>query len=177
MLSFEPGIWEASKPGGRGTIGVGKEAPKALNHFDEALAVPEGDRWPFDWARARLLYGEHLHRVRRDADARTQLRAAADIFNRLGAHPWAARATDRLRAAGAQVAPRGGDAAGALTAHQLRIAKLAASGLTNKQIGQTYNLSHRTVGAVLYQVYRTLGVTSRSALAGALGSSQAEPAE
>jgi hypothetical protein len=60
---------------------------RAASHFERALRVPDADRWPFDLARVRLLYGEHLRRVRAYASARTQLGAAVDAFERLGAQP------------------------------------------------------------------------------------------
>jgi DNA-binding NarL/FixJ family response regulator len=51
-----------------------------------------------------------------------------------------------------------------LTPQELQIAELAASGLSNKDIGARLYLSHRTIGYHLYQVYPKLGVTSRSGL-------------
>jgi DNA-binding NarL/FixJ family response regulator len=55
-----------------------------------------------------------------------------------------------------------------LTADEYEIATLAASGLSNKEIGQKLFLSHRTVGARLYRIFPKLGITSRAALADAL---------
>jgi DNA-binding NarL/FixJ family response regulator len=55
-----------------------------------------------------------------------------------------------------------------LTPQQLEIAQLAAEGLTNKEIGERLFLSHRTVGAHLYQIFPKLGITSRAALRDAL---------
>ncbi|MFD7409594.1 response regulator transcription factor [Streptomyces sp. NPDC059866] len=55
-----------------------------------------------------------------------------------------------------------------LTAQELQIAKLAATGLTNKQIAERLFLSHRTIGTHLYQIYPKLGITSRTALRDAL---------
>ena len=99
-------------------------------------------------------------------EARAQLTAALEIFEGLGAKPWAVRATGELRATGRAV-QRDGDA---LTPQELEIAELAAAGLSNKQIGQRLFLSHRTVGAHLYQIFPKLGVTSRAALRDALTS-------
>jgi DNA-binding NarL/FixJ family response regulator len=45
---------------------------------------------------------------------------------------------------------------------------LAATGLSNKQIGERLFLSHRTIGAHLYRIFPKLGVTSRAALRDAL---------
>jgi DNA-binding NarL/FixJ family response regulator len=45
---------------------------------------------------------------------------------------------------------------------------LAAAGMSNKEIGQRLFLSHRTVGAHLYQIFPKLGIRSRAALRDAL---------
>jgi len=55
-----------------------------------------------------------------------------------------------------------------LTAQEHQVAALAASGLTNEQIGERLYLSHRTVAAHLYQIFPRLGITSRAALRDAL---------
>ena len=140
--------------------------------FERALAIPDATRWPFDLARVHLTYGERLRRDRATSDARRHLSAAQDIFNQLGAAPWAARASSELRATG-QPADHGErpDAA-ALTPQQREIATLAAAGLTNKQIGERLFLSHRTVGTHLYQIFPKLGVTSRAALRDALAAAE-----
>ena len=64
-----------------------------------------------------------------------------------------------------------------LTPQERQVALMAASGLTNKQIGEQLFLSHRTVGAHLYHLFPKLGVSSRAALRDALsGRANAEPA-
>ncbi|WP_459650120.1 helix-turn-helix domain-containing protein [Kitasatospora sp. Ki12] len=55
-----------------------------------------------------------------------------------------------------------------LTGQELRIARLAATGLTNKEIGRQLQLSPRTVAAHLYKIFPKLGITSRAAIAHAL---------
>ena len=55
-----------------------------------------------------------------------------------------------------------------MTAQELEIAHLAASGMTNRQIAERLYLSHRTVGAHLYRVFPKLGVSSRAGLRDAL---------
>jgi DNA-binding CsgD family transcriptional regulator len=148
----------------------------ALGLFEGAVAVPGADRFPFDLGRVRLCYGERLRRARATTGARGQLTAALEIFERLRARPWAARALGELRAAGqldprfdSRVDPRAGQRGrDSLTPQELEIAKLAAAGLSNKQIGQRLFLSHRTIGAHLYQIFPKLGVTSRAALRDAL---------
>ncbi|MCI2422401.1 AAA family ATPase [Saccharopolyspora sp. K220] len=143
--------------------------------FEEALAIPGADRWPFEAARVRLLYGERLRRARATAESRIQLRAALEIFERLGARPWAARANNELRAAGLANPKAEDPESASLTPQEREIALLAASGLTNKQIGERLFLSHRTVGAHLYRIFPKLGIASRAALRDALADLPEQP--
>ncbi|SDN97814.1 ATP-binding protein [Actinacidiphila guanduensis] len=141
---------------------------EAVRLFAEALAVPGVERWPFDLARVRLAYGERLRRARANADCRGQLSQAHDAFALLGAGPWRERAAKELRASG-WTAPRTGTAERSVLSPQERqIAELAASGLSNKQIAERLYLSHRTIGAHLYQIFPKLGISSRAALRDAL---------
>jgi DNA-binding CsgD family transcriptional regulator/RecA/RadA recombinase len=142
----------------------------AIELFEEALAVPGADRWSFFLARVQLAYGERLRRMPRTTEARVQLAAAIETFERLGARPWASRARSELRATG-QSKPRVDCYAMApLTAQEREIALLAASGLTNKQIAERLFLSPRTVGGHLHRVFPKLGVATRAALRDALAS-------
>ncbi|WP_432945523.1 ATP-binding protein [Kribbella sp. CA-253562] len=135
--------------------------------FQQALSLPTLDQWPFDVARVRLAYGEHLRRARALNQARTQLREALAAFRRLGAHPWTARAERELRAAGHAPAPTAREFVN-LTSQELEIARLAASGLTNKEVAARLFLSPRTVSGHLYRIFPKLGITTRAALRDAL---------
>jgi DNA-binding CsgD family transcriptional regulator len=97
-------------------------------------------------------------------DARTQLRAAVDYLDRLDATPWAELARAELDATGATT-PRP-DRAGLprLTPQELQVVRLAAQGLSNRDIAAQLVLSPRTVGYHLYKAYPKLGITSRSEL-------------
>lgn len=142
---------------------------EALRGFARALDTPGGDRWRFDHARVLLAYGERLRRARAMAEARARLGAALAVFEELDALPWAERAGNELRATGRN-RPRPDDSnTHGLSAQKLEVAHLAASGLTNKQIAERLFISHRTVGAHLYQIYEKLGITSRAMLRDALG--------
>ncbi|WP_258314801.1 AAA family ATPase [Streptomyces sp. Act143] len=143
--------------------------------FEEALALPGADRWPFELARVRLAYGEHLRRARAVTAAREQLSAARDAFQRLGARPWAARAESELLATSQTRSRVGKQGPDALTSREREIAMLAASGLSNKKIGERLNLSSRTVGAHLRHVFQKLGIASRAALRDALGPAPSPP--
>ncbi|HTJ31768.1 MAG TPA: LuxR C-terminal-related transcriptional regulator [Dactylosporangium sp.] len=151
-----------------GAAGMVAPDGQFAEHFEAALAVPSAERWPFELARIQLFYGQRLRSARATADARRQLGAAFDAFQRLDAAPWSALAAKELRAAGLARGKPQPDALGQLTPQQREIAKLAAAGLTNKQIGERLFLSPRTVGTHLYQIFPKLGVTSRAALRDAL---------
>jgi DNA-binding NarL/FixJ family response regulator len=71
---------------------------------------------------------------------------------------WSERARRELRTAG-ETSPNRGP-----SAQELSIARLAAEGLTNREIGQRLYLSHRTVGTHLHRIYPKLGVSSRAEL-------------
>ncbi|MDQ1006706.1 DNA-binding CsgD family transcriptional regulator/energy-coupling factor transporter ATP-binding protein EcfA2 [Streptomyces sp. V4I23] len=135
-----------------------------------AYAVHGVSRWPFELARVHLHHGAWLRRRGRADEARTHLRAAHALFTTLKASPWTERAAEALEGdAGTSAGrPRPVGSAAALTAQELRIAELAATGLTNREIGARLHLSPRTVASHLYKVFPKLGVTSRAAVERAL---------
>ncbi len=135
--------------------------------FERALSTPGAERWVFDRARVRLVYGEQLRRAQSPGEARTQLDSALGSFRALGAEPWAARALRELHASGG-----GAPGVDALTPQEAAVARLAATGLTNKQIGAQLFLSPRTVSTHLSRVFPKLGVESRAALRDALTGSR-----
>jgi DNA-binding CsgD family transcriptional regulator len=138
----------------------GDEAQAA---FQRAL---QADTWlgPFSRARLQLAYGAWLRRRRRVAEARSPLRSARDTFDALGAIPWGDAARQELRATGEKSRGRAVDVRDQLTPQELQIAQMAATGLSNRDIGQSLYLSHRTIGSHLYRIFPKLGVTSRSEL-------------
>ena len=133
--------------------------------FLAALALHEDGSRPFDEARTQLLYGEWLRREKRKADARIQLRAAVETFERIAAAPWAERARTELTATGINGRAAEHGPSGSLAPQELQIVRLAAQGLSNKDIAAQLFLSSRTVGHHLYKAYPKLGVASRSELA------------
>ena len=151
-----------------GSAALVAPAGEAAEIFEKAVTSPGCERWPFDLGRVQLAYGEHLRRSRATTQSRRLFTQAFETFERLGARPWAARAAQELRATGRASARADDVAVPALTPQEQEIAMLAASGLTNKQIGKQLYLSHRTVGAHLYRVFPKLGITTRAALRDAL---------
>ncbi|WP_042453190.1 helix-turn-helix domain-containing protein, partial [Streptacidiphilus jiangxiensis] len=103
---------------------------------------------------------------RRKSEARAPLRAAARAFDALDAAPWAARARAELDASGAAPAePRAAGPLSGLTPQETQIVRLAAQGMSNRDIAAQLFLSSRTVGYHLYKAYPKLGVASRGELA------------
>ena len=119
---------------------------------------------PFLRARLELAYGSWLRRHRRVAESRPWLRAAQDRFDALGAIGWGARAQQELRASGITRRSRSRGAWDQLSPQELQIARMAAEGLSNRDIGQELYLSPRTVGSHLYRIFPKLGVSTRSQL-------------
>jgi DNA-binding NarL/FixJ family response regulator len=94
------------------------------------------------------------------------LRAAREIFDGLGAVAFTDRATRELRATGETVQKRASDVGTCtdLTERESQIARLAAEGLSNREIGQQLFISHRTVGYHLAKVFSKLDVNNRALL-------------
>jgi DNA-binding CsgD family transcriptional regulator/tetratricopeptide (TPR) repeat protein/energy-coupling factor transporter ATP-binding protein EcfA2 len=141
---------------------------EAVRLYEEALTLPGVDRWPFDLARVHLAYGEHLRRHHAPRAAKPHLDTALAAFERLGARPWITRVGNELRASGRTRRHHNDVLAGALTPQEREIGLMAASGMTNKQIGEQMFLSPRTVATHLYRAFPKLGITSRASLRDAL---------
>ncbi|MER6692260.1 helix-turn-helix transcriptional regulator [Streptomyces minutiscleroticus] len=137
---------------------------EAEPHFRAALADPVLEYWPFERAQTLLDLAEWLRRRRRIAEARGPLTEALEIFRRLGARPWIERARAESRAAGLAVTDPAPDALAELSPQQQQIVRLAARGLTNREIGEKLFLSPRTVSSHLYRSFPKLGITARSQL-------------
>jgi DNA-binding NarL/FixJ family response regulator len=140
------------------------EGEETARHFARALELA-ADARPFDLARIQLLHGEHLRRERRRTEARAQLRAALEGFERLRAEPWAQRARAELRATGETARKRDPSTVDQLTPQERQIARLVSEGLTNKEVAAQLFLSPRTIDSHLRSVFSKLGVTSRTQLA------------
>ena len=145
----------------------------AESEFEEAVRLHSEGHRPFDSARTELLFGEHLRRTREPLKARAHFRAALEIFETLGASPWAERARSELRASGEATSSPEHGALYQLTAQEQQVAQLVAQGLSNREVGAQLFLSPRTIEFHLRKVYRKLGIASRVDLARLVGSTGA----
>jgi DNA-binding CsgD family transcriptional regulator len=136
--------------------------------YREAIERLQRCRIAVHLARTHLVYGEWLRRENRLPDARAQLRTAHEMLSRFGAEAFAERARRELLATGQPVRHRAVEASKALTPQESQIARLAADGKTNSEIGAELFISPRTVEWHLRKVFTRLNVDSRSKLRGAL---------
>jgi DNA-binding CsgD family transcriptional regulator len=140
---------------------------------DDALDAPlaaalEHDGMPFEAARTRLVLGERLRRAGRRVEARAALREALVTFARLGAQPWAQRARTELRASGERVRRGSPTATEQLTPQELQVALEVARGSTNREAAASLFLSPKTIEFHLRNIYRKLGIRSRTELVRAM---------
>ena len=142
--------------------------PAAEAFYQEAVARLGRGHIAFHRARAQLLYGEWLRRQNRRVDARQQLSAAYELFDRFGAEGFAGRARRELSATGETARRRTTDSPSLLTPREALIARLARDGLTNSEIGAQLFISPRTVEYHLHKVYPKLDISSRKELRHAL---------
>jgi DNA-binding CsgD family transcriptional regulator len=135
--------------------------PAAEEHYLEAIERLSRCRMVSHLARTHLVYGEWLRRERRRQDAREHLRIAHDLLSNMGAEAFAARAARELRSTGEHPRQRTAQPTDALTANELQIARLVATGATSREVGAQLFLSPRTIEAHLRTIFRKLDITSR----------------
>jgi DNA-binding NarL/FixJ family response regulator len=110
------------------------------------------------------VYGEWLRREHRRVEARDQLRIAHAMLADMRAEAFAERASRELQATGETVRKRTADTLDELTPQEEQVARLAADGQTNPEIGAQLFLSPRTVEWHLTKVFGKLGISSRKEL-------------
>ncbi|MFI6579637.1 LuxR C-terminal-related transcriptional regulator [Embleya sp. NPDC050493] len=137
------------------------EGPAAEALYREAIERFGRTDVRITYARSHLLYGEWLRRENRRVDAREQLNIAYKVLSRIGIDGFAERARHELRATGASVRKRGEESHTALTAQEAQVARLAADGMTNPEIGAQLFISPHTVEWHLRKIFAKLGIASR----------------
>jgi DNA-binding NarL/FixJ family response regulator len=164
-----PRPWiDATLPRARALILAAKgEVADALAELEAARA---SSALPFERARMLLVKGQIERRAKRKRAAERSLAEALSIFERLGSPQWAERAQAEMARIGLRHRP-----ADELTAGERRIAELAASGLTNRQVAEAAFVSPKTVEANLARVYRKLGIRSRAELGARMSSEAMSP--
>ena len=148
--------------------GLVEAGEAGLDLLAEAVETLQRSQSPLELARALTSHGAALRRAGRRIQARAKFERALDLAHHLGARRIANQARAELISAGAK--PRRDAITGrdALTAGELRVARLAAEGLTNREIAQALFITPNTAKAHLRRVYRKLDITRRDQLAAAL---------
>ena len=141
---------------------------RAIDRLHEAVEALDGTPRRLEHARALVDLGAALRRQGSRSEARDPLQRGIEIARRCGATPLVARAYEELGATGAR--PRKVIRTGldTLTPSEARTARMAASGMTNREIAQDLFVTVKTVESHLGQVYRKLELDSRAELAAAL---------
>jgi DNA-binding CsgD family transcriptional regulator len=137
-------------------------------HFETALVWHGQTPDAFETGRTHLAYGARLRRERQRVRAREQLRAAIELFDRLGAEPWSELARAELAATGETARRRDVTTLNDLTPQELQIALSLAEGRTTRETAAALFLSPKTVEYHLRSVYRKFGIGSRSELKAAM---------
>ncbi len=140
----------------------------AAASLDIALGHHASLEMPYERGRSLLVHGQVLRRRKERREARAVLQEAVDSFESAGSRLWADRARDELRRVPVRRGTEG------LTPTEEEVARLAAAGLTVKQIGERAFMSPKTVEGNLGRIYLKLGVHSRAELGRAM--SEREPA-
>jgi DNA-binding CsgD family transcriptional regulator/tetratricopeptide (TPR) repeat protein len=137
------------------------ELDAAVDAAQRAMMEHERLPMPFERARSQLLLGQLQRRQRQKRAVAKILQEALETFEDLHSPLWA----ERVRADLARTASRPDARPAELTPSEQKVADLAASGMTNRQIASALSISPKTVDVNLYRIYRKLGIQSRSQLA------------
>jgi len=144
--------------------------------LEEAVACLRSSPARLELARALCDLGAAQRRAGKRSAARQQLREAAGIAQQCGAIALAARIEEELAATGVHLRRDRASGPGALTPAERRVAELAASGLTNREIAHALFVSVKTVGTHLGHIYEKLdlqGAQAREQLGSRLNGSLA----
>ncbi len=142
------------------SVGISTDDVDVLAEAEQLLATTSHRLL---YAQSLYWLGHHLRRKGRTEAAAPHLRRAFELARQLSAHPLAKLAGDEVR-------DEGDDQVQGLTKQENRVARMAAQGLTNRQIAETLHLTRRTVELHLSSAYRKLGITGRAELVAALWS-------
>jgi DNA-binding CsgD family transcriptional regulator/Flp pilus assembly protein TadD len=150
------------------TLGLIEPGDSGIALLEQAVACLEPSQARLEHALALLELGAAIRRGGRRADARGPLREALELARACGADTVAVRAHEELVTAGARPRRDPTESRSTLTASELRVARMAAEGMTNRQIAQALFLTENTIETHLRSVFRKLEIRSRSQLARAL---------
>jgi DNA-binding CsgD family transcriptional regulator len=150
---------QAARCHGLALAAVG-EVEGSLVALERATELHERAGIAMELGRSLMALGATRRRLRQKRPARDALERARGLFSAAGASMWEDRAREELARIGGRRA-----SIGELTQAEARVARLAASGLTNREIARTLSMGVRTVEGHLSHVYAKLEIRSRTELA------------
>jgi DNA-binding CsgD family transcriptional regulator len=150
------------------TAGLARGGQEGLTLLRESAAALDESPALLERARSLAELGAALRRDGRRAAARDPLARSLELAARCGARPLAGRARDELRAAGARPRRPWRTGVEALTPSELRVARLAAEGRSNREIACELYVTLKAIEGHLARAYAKLGIEGRSQLAHAL---------
>ncbi len=158
------------------TLGVARRARGLVLGGDDGLALLrdsvatlEGSPARLELARSLVELGAALRRSGSRAAAQGPLKEGLELARRCGAVPLVQHAYEELQAAGARPRKVIYTGVDALTASERRVSRMAAAGMSNREIAQSLFVTVKTVEFHLGQAYRKLDISSRKELGAALG--------
>jgi GMP synthase-like glutamine amidotransferase/tetratricopeptide (TPR) repeat protein/DNA-binding CsgD family transcriptional regulator len=137
--------------------------------FTDALAADVETTGPFERARTEVLYGSRLVRAGRSVEAIKHLSAAVQVFERLGAEPWANRAREEIVAAGGAVPSPQINRLERLAPLEFEVALAAGGGAPVDDIAHRLFLGPRSARLLQASAMAKLGVESTAELVAVLG--------
>jgi DNA-binding CsgD family transcriptional regulator len=154
------------------SVGRSRTGEESVDRFREAVAVLERSGACLEHARATGELGAALRRTGRRKEAGAVLREALDLAVRCGSTRLAGRVTDELKACGLRPRRSARTGRAALTPSEHRVARLAAEGLSNREIAQRLFVSIKAVEWHLGNAFTKLRITSRRELGDALAAAE-----
>jgi DNA-binding CsgD family transcriptional regulator len=148
--------------------GLARGGKPGLELLNESVAVLRNSPAQLERAHSLAELGAALRRAGRRTAAKEPLAEALDLAARCGARPLAARAREELKATGARPRREWRTGVEALTPSELRVARLAADGQTNREIAQALYVTMKTIEGHLARAYGKLQIAGRAELAQAL---------
>jgi DNA-binding CsgD family transcriptional regulator len=148
--------------------GLAHGGTEGLRLLEESVTALGGSPARLEQAKSLADLGAALRRAGQRAAARPRLAEALDLAAGCGARPLAGRAHDELTAAGGRPRRARRHGLDSLTPSELRVARLAADGQTNRQIAHGLYVTPKTVETHLAHVYAKLGISQRGELPEAL---------
>ena len=152
-------------------LGLCEGGEAGIEHLRESVDVLAGSGAELEHARSLVELGAAMRRARNRSEAQDPLRNGMELAHRCGAAPLVERAREELLATGARPRRIMRTDVDALTPSELRVARMAAQGLTNREIAQALFVTQRTVETHLTHVFQKLDIATRGEIAPRLTSS------